>query len=218
MSERILKFSGVDISDPEELVEVSDIDLVRQVPVYDFDALLTNLSKYRIDYVDEGFHGVVFKLGKWKTNFTLKLMKSLVKTSELQSLFTFSGFESPDFMARYISTSSFGDKWSDWELCIKQTAGHVLGHVVLPRLVDAPLCMWVRNGEYGYRPVGYSIPWIEGEAVKICEDKYLTSRANYLENNFGLYVGNRGAKTESRNAIVSPSGKKRRFIDVQTRP
>lgn len=70
-------------------------------------------------------------------------------------------------------------------------------------------------GKYDVSFVGYSLPFIEGEPIKISDDPELDAMADILSIDHGIYTGNRGDEfNHTKNAIIHPETGRKVFIDV----
>lgn len=191
--------------------------LYRLVPAYDFDDLLCMLDRYDVSAISEGHYSYVFRIRHRESNLdaTLKLMRYSVPVSpqDFRSLFLQVGKDIPE--SRIQSTLGLNPERKDEPyktMVERQVSGHVLGNLSFPGLIDNPIAIWVRKNDLGsYHPVGYSIPFIEGEAYYIRGSKLAVQNANKIEADGKLYLGSRWS---SQNVILK-NEQEMKFIDVR---
>lgn len=200
-----------------------DRELLQDVYVYDIDSLLRSLDNFNISFLGHGYYGVVFRLQYRPHNIdiTLKIMRyqTPINSGDLELLFLYSGIRHTrkEIEKGLLTDHRNRSSRETSELAIFQTAGHILGNLVAPQYIDSPICLWVRRDNHNlYQAVGYSLPYVGGQIVRISDNPELTAVANKIEGQYNLFVGARG-KTgigDAKNALLLPSGEKR-FIDVQ---
>jgi len=191
-----------------------DKELLKNAAVYDFDSLIRNLSEFRTSFVGMGYYGIVFRLQQPQNNFdiTLKLMRfnTSINAQDLGRLLKESHMLQNNALIKLFLLTDFRNR-TDY-LTFAQSAGHMLGNIVAPNYVDAPIALWARNSDL----VGYSLPYLKGTSERICDDKELSVRADEIEKSYNLFLGSRGTTIirGSKNAILLNDGNKR-FIDVR---
>ena len=184
-----------------------ELPLLAHIPVYSFDELLGNLNKFHISFVGVGYHGAVFKIENFLSSGTDATLK-MIPTAEVMSAADFQPFI--DYLLD-ICTS----RRRHVNLVLSQTAGHVLGNTISPQHIDTPICIWARKEDGEYSALGYSIPFVDGTAVRIGDHDQIAKVADKLEMEHNLYVGSRGEMSNtSCNAILLPNDSFR-FIDVR---
>lgn len=193
----------------------------QEIPVYDLAGLPEVVTPENVNftYANHGHYGYVFRWKEKNEPITVKILKlrhrklqRIVRTLFKKSPFLDEGqpripyFEfEPEGIQKY------------HELMLRQIEGHLQGHTQNPRFIDPPKMLWALNdlNKHGaYYAVGYSIPFVDGEAIRIINDAELYEQYRQLKS-VGIYVGNVGAFTQSTNAIISQNGDKK-FIDVRT--
>lgn len=205
------------------LPSLQERELVRNIPTYNIESLFRNIGKFNVTVAGKGHYSVVFRIQSADTAFpadmTVKLFRFNCPTTpaDIRKMLQAAGTPSPD--ANKIAwrlTSGWREPYKTHKLVERQIAGHVLGSAVAPDHIDHPICMWVKNQGDTVEPVGYSLPFVIGEHVRIAEHAEATGIGNYLEANYNLYVGSRGSYGDDRtyNAIITPDGVTK-FIDVR---
>lgn len=194
-----------------------DKDLLRNVDVYDFSSLMQNLGEFKISYVGMGYYGIVFRIQRPQYGFdaTLKLLRfnSSINARDLAHLFRESHIPQNSALTKLFLLTDFRNRidFLTKDLAFAQSAGHVLGNMIAPEYIDAPIALWTK----GNNPVGYSLPYLEGVPQRISRDRELNIVADELEKNYNLFLGSRGTIIRfSKNAILLKDGNKR-FIDVR---
>jgi hypothetical protein len=196
----------------------SDKELLKNADIYNFDSLMQNLGEFRTSIVGMGYYGIVFRLQQPQNNLdiTLKLMRfnTSINAQDLCHLLKKSHLPQNNALIKLFLLTDFRNR-ADYltkNLAFAQSAGHILGNIVAPNYVDAPIALWARNGDL----VGYSLPYLKGIPKRIYGDKELSVKANELEKNYNLFLGSRGTTIirGSKNAILLNNGNKR-FIDVR---
>ncbi len=196
----------------------TDKELLRKTNVYDFDSLMHNLNEFKTSFVGMGYYGIVFRLQKPQYNFdaTLKLMRfnSLINAQDLTYLFKGPHIPQNAALIKLFLLTDFRNRteYLTKNLAFVQSAGHILGNIVAPKHIDAPVALWTRGNDL----VGYSLPYLDGIPERISKDKELNILADELEGNYNLFLGSRGTTVirGSKNAILLNDGSKR-FIDVR---
>lgn len=190
--------------------------LIAQVPVHNLTTLATLIDEVNVSYVGSGARGNVFRLRNMIEGIdcTIKLIRSYhpFVMSMLQQLCEAS-LETVD--QETISRIEFQNPHI---VTAHQVKGHLLGHQITPDYIDAPLALWVVSNTAGsYEYVGYSLPFVDGIPIKICDDPNLMRIADEIEDKSIVYVGNRGEINASQNAVVNPDSGIKKFIDVKVR-
>ncbi len=200
-----------------------DKDLVKEIKTYDFDSLLTNLDKFKISYIGMGFYGIVFRVQNIQSDLdiTLKLMRfgSSLNSEALNSLFKASKIPISKELANLVFLKDYRSRSKSItkNLVLMQAAGHKLGNMIAPKYIDPPVALWTKDNQpFSPELIGYSLPYVNGTPIKICKDNELNNIANWLEENYNLFLGSRGTSIirGSKNAIVLPDNQKK-FIDVR---
>ncbi len=197
-------------------------ELLGSITTYDIDLFLANLHNFKISYVGMGYFGIVFRIQgqPQSTDITLKVMrfKTPINGTDINPLFDASGISYSKNQIKYFFLTDYRGRSDEntEDLAILQTAGHILGNLVAPQYIDAPVCLWARKTRDSYEAVGYSLPYVQGEKVRVCKDAELTLIADNLEGQYNLFVGDRGKTLirGSKNAMVCKTGQKK-FIDVR---
>lgn len=201
--------------------------MLRRVPVYDLDELIDNYDPDKMTLIAEGDGSKVLKLDQVVQGkiVTLKVMTHL---NDYFAYFDFNEdeayWEKEDAYSIYSGKRSLEvarditlapDGGDGTELALSQIWGHALGTLLRPDLIDPPVGVWVArpNTTDEYRVVGYSLPFIEGEAITVNSDPDLIKAADELQEN-GIYVGNR---SQSKNAMINPKTGIKKFIDAELR-
>ncbi|MFA9288459.1 MAG: hypothetical protein ACEQSA_01090 [Weeksellaceae bacterium] len=189
------------------------------IPVYDIDQLIANLAQYQVSYAGTGSRALVYRLRDTSihSDMTIKvfLAENTRSYAELTALSRASGFNAKPMDFLFYGFSSPDDP--DQEFIEDQVKGHVEGSQISPDYIDSPVCIWARKNNQGeVEKVGYSLPFIEGEAIKISDDSELCDVADMLKRSAGIYVGHRGGRyNDSCNAIVDEASAVKKFIDVR---
>src|SRR5258708_6989614 len=195
-----------------------DKDLLRNVDIYDFSSLIQNLSEFNTFYVGMGYYGIVFRIQRPQYGFdaTLKLMRfnSSINAQDLAHLFKESHILQNTALIKLFLLTDFLNRidYLTKDLAFAQSAGHVLGNMIAPKHIDAPVALWTKENSL----VGYSLPYLDGVPGRISKDHELNMIADGLEKNYNLFLGSRGTTVirGSKNAILLNDGSKR-FIDVR---
>ncbi len=204
--------------------------MLKDIPVLSLENALGSFDSTRVDLLAKGIHSVVYRTqeimpGK---DTTLKILIDF--WSELdyfwsdddawaQSIPRIDQTEYDEAhpalaleMAGLICARN--PEGTGRELALRQIFGHILGSLYAPTFIDPPVCIWTTSSEDGsHVPVGYSLPFIAGEAIRIDDDGQLAATADELTKK-GIYTGNRD---HSLNAVVNPELEVKKFIDVEIR-
>lgn len=191
---------------------------ISRIPFYDMRELLEDSHDFIISYVDRGARGIIFRLLSLdrKIDSTLKVVRywnpDVLKI--LEELYYQSGIEkSEDDLKGELTGFE-----SSYVITAHQVKGHILGNQIAPSYIDAPICAWVLPAGDRYQYVGYSLPFVDGESIRISEDDELMRVADEIELSSRVYVGNRGLNgNSSRNAVISRETEIKKFIDVSVR-
>lgn len=191
---------------------------IATVPVHDIGELLADLGKFRVNYAGCGSLGVVFRVEDPEigVDSTIKVVRAEGAFPILQRFYEASGLEkSEDEVDRDCIPKVFAAGLQTPRFAVAhQVKGHLLGNRVAPDYIDIPTAIWINTSnqrELTY--VGYSIPFIEGQAIRIAEDDELKEIAEQIEKRGGIYLGNRSGG--SLNAIVNQETGVKKFIDVK---
>ncbi|MBI2074600.1 MAG: hypothetical protein HYT83_02040 [Candidatus Levybacteria bacterium] len=208
---------------PAESTRWGNRPLLAEVPVLNFyDGLECLLDAGELTFVGYGSHGVVFR---YKTSdsdqqdMAIKISRvdHLNIKQLMRKMFGATGYQDveQDEIDALCPKNPWGDQFAQVTVW-RQVAGHVLGNIVDPAHIDAPLCIWFIGDSSLPYAIGYSIPFIQGDPIKICDDPELSDLAERLERIHGIYVGNKGegSANNSLNAVILPNGNKK-FIDVR---
>lgn len=109
--------------------------------------------------------------------------------------------------------------YPDQDQILVQAYEHIRGAIAQPDLIHPPVALWTQSLRGFHQPrtmaVGYSLPFADGEPIRIVDDEKLVEAADYLEQAYGIYVGDRGKEnTRTYNAVVNRETGEKRFIDV----
>lgn len=191
---------------------------ISRIPFYDIRELLEDSADFNISYIDKGARGIVFRLlnSDRKVDSTLKVIRywNSEVFKALRELYLLSGIDKSETALE----TEFTSFESSYVVTAHQVKGHILGNQISPSYIDAPSCVWVLPVGDKHHYVGYSLPFIDGESVRITEDDELMRAADNIEFSTRVYVGNRGLDgSNSRNAVVNRKTGVKRFIDVSIR-
>lgn len=204
--------------------ENPELEALSTIPIYNIDSLYRNIKRFNISMAGVGHYSVVFRLQPNMTtifpdDFTLKLFRFNCATTstDVSKLLKPTGKTSGEAKA-IASRLCAGFRYSEDtdNLIVRQLMGHKIGSQIAPDNIDSPICVWAKENNYALEPIGYSLPFVEGEAIMIADSKKAVKIANRIEENSDVYVGNRGYGSSSCNAIITPSGAPK-FIDVRVR-
>lgn len=201
-----------------------ELEVLSTTPIYNIDSLYRNIKRFDISMAGVGYYSVVFRLQPnsktiFPNDFTLKLFRFNCATTptDIAKLLKPTGRTSDEAktIANRLCAGFRYVKDTD-NLVVRQLMGHKIGNQIAPDNINLPICVWAKENDGTLEPIGYSLPFVEGEAVMIADSKRATQIANRIEEGSNVYVGNRGFGSSSCNAIITPSGTPR-FIDVRIR-
>lgn len=192
-------------------------ELLEGLPIYDIDAFFSigEEDPPKVSFIGTGASAVVFRLENAAslTDITVKIMARSYGESEgqLREDFTRSGLVG---MTRDLALTM--DIYDLSHLTYRQLQGHIIGNRFDPLHIDPPSCVWVSRRREGSKAklAGYSIPFVEGTPVKICQYPELMACGLRLLQDHRIYVGSPGSSLNwSKNAILTSDGRAK-FIDV----
>jgi len=198
--------------------------VLASIPILDIDDLINNFNDNKVTNVGGGSKSQVFRLdgivGNQVTTLKILTEDSLsyfldhnFMDEDYDPLYEYQGVKSVK-LARDICATS--EKQYGTELALRQIWGHAIGSLRMPDLIDPPVGIWVSHSEDEKDPIvlGYSLPFIEGQSIKINDDTELIVAANKLAMYEKLYVGHRN---DSLNAVVNNDTGVKKFVDVEVR-
>lgn len=197
--------------------------VLQSVPILNIDEFIENFDDSKVSYMGGGSKSEVYKLDGVIGNQTTTL--KIFTEDYLDYAFSFDPGEvdeGPYLEYQGVKSVKFArdvcvepDSGYGSELALRQIWGHAIGSVRMPEFIGSPVGIWISQSEDQTSPivVGYSLPFIEGEAVMINADPELVTAADELKKE-GIYVGSRG---DSLNAIINPTKGIKKFIDVEVR-
>lgn len=196
---------------------------ISTVPVHDIQELLSSLSQFQIAYAGYGSLGIVFRVSNSGigVDSTIKVIRDEGVFAVLQKLYEASKVvRSRKEIIEECVASFFTMGLTDpYIATTHQVKGHILGNQIAPTYIDTPTAIWINPFHQGHSQyVGYSLPFIQGEAINISEDEELVKAADEIESTRKVYLGNRKSdQNASRNAIVNQETGVKKFIDVKLR-
>ena len=202
---------GLDqVNIPSDATEYLDILRGAGVPFYSIaDFLATNPPMVE---VGRGASGRVFGTQLDEVPITFKLTYADGNQDLMLDLVRRTG-------STYGPTKVKRSRWGDSERMIdrgiSQVCGHYVGHALYPDYIPAPICMWTDTGEPGSNVVGYSLPFTEGDAVRICDHPELLALGREIHQQQTIYLGDNGSVNRSRNLVINSTTGEKRFIDVR---